>query len=136
MSNSIQYTVTLLKDLPDIKAGFTFPISDHLLYLRNCGVIGYPGRPKGMEEAAYDKMVRLILRYKDNSEWVKVEVDESKAYPLVCPGCGHKALFNYVDDEWTYQPGETSVDEGYSYRKAGLICGLCGYKLHTHSIGK
>lgn len=135
MGNSIKYTVTLLKDLPDVKAGFTFPISDYFLNLKNCGVSGYSGRPEGMEKAAYDKMVRSVLRYKDNSEWVKIEVDESKAYPLICPECGHKSLFDYVDDERTYKPGETSVDEGFSYYKAGLVCGLCGYKLHTHGVG-
>lgn len=132
MSNCIEYIVTLLKDLPEVKAGFTFPIDDHTLNLKNCGVWGYSGRPKGMKVEDYDKMVRSVLYYKDNPEWVKIEVDVSKAYPLICPECGRKALFDYKDDQITYVRGETSVDEGYSYRKRGLICGLCGYILIMH----
>lgn len=133
MGNSIKYTVTLLKDLPYVKAGFSFSLSSHYL---NAPACNYSGKPENIDQINYDKAIRSVLHYKDNPEWVKVEVDESEAYPLICPECGRKALFNYVDDERTYQPGETSVDEGYSYYKAGLICGSCGYKLQTHGVSK
>ncbi len=113
-----QYIVTLLKDLPGVKKGFSFSADEHTLnHITSCDT----------------QKSRLVLYYKDNPEFVSVSVDLSKAYPLQCPVCGAKSLFDYVDDERKYSYYSLSDSEVYYY-EAGLECALCGYKLHTHCV--
>ncbi len=113
-----QYIVTLLKDLPDVKKGFSFLTDEYTLNHIAC---------------SDTPMSCSVLRYKDNPEFVSVKVDLSKAYPLQCPECGAKSLFDYVDEERKYSYYWLADEETYYY-EAGLECALCGYKLHTHNV--
>lgn len=107
------YKLTLIKDLPEAKAGYCKVFSEDSLK-DNCGYFGW---------AEIDYTLR---HYQDNTEFIKKEIDLSKALPeIMCPHCKSESLFSFIGEEKaTYDGGVT-----HWYKPVGLECGLCSYKL-------
>lgn len=118
------YAVTLLKDLPNIKAGFSFSISEDCLNKR----FVFRSRKDGMSDSDYTDAIYEILRYKNKSDWVKFELDYSQAVEVICPKCATFGMFTFSDDKPEYK-----YDDGVSkwYTNSGLQC-PCGNKVYTH----
>lgn len=129
------YKLTLLKDLPNLKAGFSITLSESQFD----NPFGYGYIKPGLyyyntkESREYTEQVYEICRYKSNAEWVKVEPDFSKGIKLRCPNCGQIGMFSYVLPELE-RVQETPVDDVYYYRHYGLECAECGFKICTHKI--
>lgn len=119
--------VTLLRDLPNVKAGFTFSISDRFLY-DYC--VEYSGCPDDLEQCVYDEMIHSVLMYVD-TDWVKVEPDISKAIQIQCPKCSSLGMFPYYEKQ---DKIVCDSDVTYWYKKVGLECPFCGHMIHTHTV--
>lgn len=124
------YIVTLLKDLPDVEAGFTFSMNekelkDHQWYLFDS--------PNSVEISTenYNHKVHQVLRYKDNTEWVSITLDYSKTVQVICPKCNTLGMFSFKDEELERVH---DADVTKWYRKCGLECCVCGNKLYTHAV--
>lgn len=75
-----KYIVTLLKDLPKIKAGFTFKITEDFIeapYLITSQI-------KDMSNEEFTNKVIEVLLYCDNPEWVKMGPDYSEGIQKIC----------------------------------------------------
>lgn len=122
--------VTLLKDLPTVKAGFNFSIRENVMeeYFRYCR---FEGCPKGMDQDSYDEMIRCVLEYREFTEWVKIEPDFSAAIQIQCPNCKSVGMFPYSEDELKKV---YDCDVTRWYENVGLRCPRCNHKIHTHSV--
>lgn len=122
-----KYTVTLLKDLPKIKAGFTFKITEDFIkapYLITSQI-------KDMSNEEFTNKVIEVLLYCDNPEWVKMGPDYSEGIQINCPKCNTKGMFPFQDKELEK---EYNCDVTYWYQNVGLECACCGNKIYTHKI--
>lgn len=126
-----KYIVTLLKDLPDVKAGFTFKVSEDMLNNHH-GYCGIESQVKGMDDDTFAKMLHAVLDYKDYSDWVNICVDISQAIQIQCPNCKNIGMFPYYEKELqqSYQEGVGT----YWYQDTGLECPHCNHRLKTHSV--
>lgn len=113
------YKFTLLKDLPDIKAGFTFTLTEDQF--------ANPFRWHYVEDS---EKVYEVCRYKDDPEWVKVEFDLSRAIQIKCPDCDTVGMFDYEGNE------VSEHDDGVDsyYKPVGLWCPHCNFLLVTHNV--
>lgn len=119
------YIVTLLKDLPNVKAGFTFKVTGefikHPYYLAS--------QIDGMSDEKFNDKVTEVLLYRDKSKWVKIEYDFSKAVKVVCPNCNKMHMFAFTDDDTEKRYEGDGVTSWYE--NGGLEC-VCGYKVYTY----
>ena len=125
------YKLTLLKNLPDLNAGFSVTLNE---WIMNESPYGYnfrkPNSNSTKEDMEYKEQVCTVWKYKDNPEWVKVEFDLSRAIQIKCPNCETVGMFNYEEPEYC-----KSSDDVYRYYKdVGLWCPHCGHELHTHTV--
>lgn len=123
------YIVTLIKDLPEVKAGFSFSVHDRIL--KKAAYVQFTSNINGMSDYEYNIKVRQVLQYIDNEEWVSKVPDLSNALKIQCPNCKSVGMFQYFDDdlERVYESDVTRW-----YQRVGLECPQCSYKIHTHSV--
>lgn len=123
------YIVTLIKDLPEVKAGFSFPIRDWAL--KEAPYVQFTSSIDGMNDDEYNTKVHQVLKYVDNEEWVSKVPDLSKALKIQCPNCKSDGMFQYFDAdlERVYD-----CDVTLWYQHVGLECPQCAYKIRTHSV--
>lgn len=121
------YKFTLLKDLPNIPAGFSFTLGENDMERGPYGIYRHNDDGPDYE---YTEKIRAVWRYKDNHDWVKVEYDLSKAIQIKCPKCDSVGMFNFYDKE------DEEYDDGVSayYKSVGLQCPSCEYRLYTHRV--
>ena len=122
------YKVTLLKVLPDVEAGFSFSISEDAL--KDHGSFYFKTKDKEWNDD-YNYKCHVLLSYKDNKNWVKIEPDMSRAIKIKCPSCGCDGMFAYWGEKT--HPEWNGVDY-VGYKHLGLICPMCKTKIHTHSL--
>ena len=118
------YKVTVLKDLPDWKAGTTYgSISEHAVneyqYCR-------------MERDGKD-VLELIPIAQKHPDFVKLELDENKTVKTCCPKCGSTKMFLNNKKSENYDDGVR-----YFYATVSMYCFDCGtekdiYTFQTHS---
>ena len=60
-----RYTITLLKDLPTVKAGFTFTAFEITLKKYHY----FKSQINKMTDDEFNEKVHNVLKYKDNNEW-------------------------------------------------------------------
>ena len=123
-----RYTITLLKDLPTVKAGFTFTTFEITLKKYHY----FKSQINKMTDDEFNEKVHNVLKYKDNNEWVKIEPDLSDAIKIQCPKCNNMGMFPYY-------PNENDVDyynDGtlILHTKLGFECPYCNHILFTHSV--
>ena len=112
------YKLTLIKDLPEANAGYSKVFSEDSLKDK-CGYVGWT-------KIDYD-----LRYYQNNTEFVKKEIDLSKALPeIICPHCKSESLFSFIGEEIS----KYNCDVTQWYKPVGLECGLCGYKLVVSQV--
>lgn len=125
------YKLTLLKDLPEAPAGFSFSASAELLKTARsgCARCDFPGCPADLKQVSFDRMVRVVLLYHDNPEWVKIEIDFSKAISIQCPYCKETGMFACTEDALEVK---YFYDVTRWYAHHYLFCPRCEGKVETH----
>lgn len=124
------FIVTLLKDLPEVKAGFSFKCDEWDLSNYYCAC-NFCNCPDNLDHMVFDKFVRKILSYQKYPDFVCVEPDYSEALQIQCPNCKEIGLFPYFDSDTSsvYDDGVT-----LKYRGVGLECPRCSFRIETHSV--
>ena len=124
------YRLTLLKDLPELKAGFSVVLNEWAMK-NPCNILfRKPNSKTNKEDDEYGEQICTVWRYRDNPEWVKVEFDLSQAIQIKCPDCEMVGMFNYEKQEQCHS--DDGVDS--YYKTVGLECPHCGYELDTHTV--
>lgn len=112
------YKLTCIKDMPEVEAGFTCRMSEEELKGK------YDLFDENNDRKREAKMYAL-RRHKDNKNFVKVEIDLSKAIPnLTCPKCGKISLFPCVGKPYC----EYDADIYSYYLDVSIECGVCRFK--------
>ena len=122
-----RYTITLLKDLPTVKAGFTFTTFEITLKRYHY----FKSQINKMTDDEFNEKVHNVLKYKDNNEWVKIEPDLSDAIKIQCPECKNMGMFPYYPKNQVDHHDDGTVTLCI---QPGLECPHCNYILITHSI--
>lgn len=124
------YKLTLLKDLPDINAGFSITLDEDAMKEPFRYVYKKPNAKSVQEDREYNEKVHTICEYMDNPQWVKIEFDLSKAIQIECPNCKTNGMFSYEE------PEQCHSDNGVStyYKNVGLWCPHCEHQLKTHTV--
>lgn len=123
-----RYIVTLLKDLPEVEAGFSFHCDEEVM--ENFSHILLKSQREDMTDSAFTYKVQLVLKYQNMNDWVKIIPDYSNAVPIGCPNCGNVGMFPFTDEQ---------LDREFSagilrwYRNYGVEC-LCGNRVYTHRV--
>ena len=125
-----QYTVTLLKDLPDIDAGFSFSINED--DLANPHRAFFKSPDESMSDDDYKCLIRTVLECRNKPSWVEIKLDYSKAIPVTCPNCGTFGMFPF-DGGKPERRYDSSMAITRYYQTYGLECG-CGHKIVTHHV--
>lgn len=115
------YKLTLLKDLPEYKAGTIFSYWKGRMYgWCNSMVIE---RFMGKYGKSLLHGMRISEKLLHKPEWIKMEVDFSKLTDIACPKCGgtHFDIFKYAYQKRNSEGGYDAVAEVY------LEC-PCGYE--------
>lgn len=125
------YKLTLLKDLPNLNAGFSVVLSEEIMEKSPYGYyFPKPNSSSNEEDLEYSEQIDIVWEHRNDPEWVKVEFDLSKAVQIRCPNCGTLGMFTYEEPERCH-----SDDGVYRYYvTVGLLCPHCEHQLSTHTI--
>lgn len=109
--------------MPEVENGFCCTISEEQLNYK----CGFYDEDKEREHKMY-----VLRYYQNNSHFVKVEIDLSKAIQnLICPKCSEISLFPYASEEYR----KYDCDDVYDYYiDTEIECGLCNFKQKLQSV--
>lgn len=113
------YKLTLLKDVPQGKAGYSKTFDEKTL-------------KEYCYYSSFNETDCFLIYYQNCEDFVKKEIDFSKAIKsLKCSCCNSESLFSFTDEKFKEYDGGGIT---YTYRPVGVECGLCGKKVMITNI--
>lgn len=110
------YKLTCIKDMPEVEVGFTCRMNEEELNGK-CDLFD--------DDRDRETKMYILRHYKNNKDFVKVEIDLSEAIPnLACPKCGKISLFPCASKP--YRKHDDGIDS--YYLDVSVECGVCGFK--------
>lgn len=112
------YKLTLMKDLPGVKAGYS-KVFNEVELSSTCGW-------RDWKEADY-----ALREYQDDREFVNKEIYLDRAIPgIICSTCNQQAFFSGHGNEILLEDGDVTI----CYLPVMIECAICGKIIHISNV--